>query len=181
MTRAFVALPLPDETREMLARVQEGLSIGRLVPPENMHLTLAFLDDQPGPVLSALHEALSEIEAEAPELRISGLDVFGGNRPRLVFAAVEKTKALSALREAVRSATRKSGIELARERFRPHVTLARLPHRLPPDAFRRLGLFLADSGALRLDPVWPASLGLFASHLTPDGPVYEDLALYPLR
>ena len=45
--RAFLALDLPQETRDALIRVQADLPVGRPVPCENLHLTLAFLDEQP--------------------------------------------------------------------------------------------------------------------------------------
>lgn len=177
--RAFVALALPEEVRDALEEVQAGLRYGRHVPSENMHVTLAFLDDQPETRLEALHEALSEIAMPAPELRITGLDAFGGRRPRLIFAALDKTKPLVDLRAAVHTCVRRAGIDLPRERFRPHITLARLPHQQPDGLASGVAAFLNTASGFSAPPFFPCHLGLYASQLTPEGPLYSDLASYP--
>lgn len=178
--RTFVALALPEEVRDALEGVQAGLRHGRLVPGENMHVTLAFLDDQPEDRLEALHERLAGTDLPAPELRITGLETFGGTRPRLIVATVEKARALTKLREEVRGAAWLSDIDLPRERFRPHVTLARLPRHLPAAAAPEIATVLEAQGAFRLPPFTPPHLGLYASRLTPDGSIYSELATYPL-
>jgi 2'-5' RNA ligase len=60
--RLFCALRLPEETIEPLVAWQaRELRGGRIVPPENLHLTLAFLGSRPAddlePVVGALREA----------------------------------------------------------------------------------------------------------------------------
>ena len=130
--RAFVGLPLPDKIISALERVQAELSIGRAVAPENLHLTLAFLDEQPEMVLAALHDELALIAGPQPRIRIAGLDALGGAKARLVFAAVAPDPALVSLRKRVRIAARAVGVNLPRERFRPHVTLARFRQRQVP-------------------------------------------------
>ena len=46
--RLFCALQLPDDVVDVLARWQAAhLSAGRLVPPEHLHATLAFLGGRP--------------------------------------------------------------------------------------------------------------------------------------
>lgn len=178
--RVFVALPLPESLIAALETVQQGLGTGRSVPGDNMHVTLAFLGDQPQAVLEALHEELGNITAPAPELAVRGVDVFGGRHPRLVYAGLRKTGDLEALHAAVQRAVRAAGVELPRERFRPHVTLARFPRHLSGDAARRLGRFLEEEGALRLPAVTADRFALYASYLHEAGAVHEILAEYPL-
>ncbi|WP_264212708.1 RNA 2',3'-cyclic phosphodiesterase [Leisingera thetidis] len=178
--RAFVGLPLPDAALDALERVQEGLAAGRQVPPENLHLTLAFLDDQPEPVLETLHQELAGIRAPALELHFTGLETFGGKLPRLLAAAVRKTPELSHLRHRVRSACRSAGIELARERFRPHVTLARFPRHLEAGQVEKIARFLAAAAGFRLDAEADC-FALYQSTLAPEGARYDLLAGYPLE
>lgn len=125
MVRAFVAITLPDEALDALITAQAYLPAGRMVPRENMHLTLVFLDDQPMELLEALHEELERLKPPEFTLSLSGYGGFGNDLPKLVFADVVANPALSALQKSVVSATRRAGIALRKRRFIPHVTLAR--------------------------------------------------------
>ena len=178
--RLFVGLSLPDVVRAALSRLQSDLRVGRLVAPENLHLTLAFLDDQDLPTAEAVNELLEGLKAPAFDLRIAGLDLFDPARPRIVFAAAERSEALVSLRKKVRAAVRDAGVILPRERFRPHVTLARLGRDLPQFELDKLGAFLESHGDFALDPFQIDRFGLFRSILGPDGPEYDLLAEYML-
>lgn len=178
--RLFVAIGLPGVVRAALSRLQSDLRVGRLVEPDNLHLTLAFLDEQDLATAEAVHEVLSEITAPAFDLRISGLDVFDRAKPRLVFAATDRPQALVSLRKKVCVAVREAGVNLPRERFRPHVTLARLNRALPQFELDKLGGFLESHGDFSLDPFHIDRFGLYRSILGPDGPEYDLLADYML-
>lgn len=180
MIRAFIGLPLPQDVVQALQSVQGSLTVGRCVAAENLHLTLAFLDEQPEAALAALHEELTAIRLPVPRLRISGLDVFGGDKARLVYAAVAADPDLAGLRTRVRGAVRTAGIHLPRERFRPHVTLARLRQRKAPGEIERLHGFLARAGAFSLPEFTVREFVLYQSTLTPEGAIYDALASYPL-
>jgi 2'-5' RNA ligase len=58
MTRAFVALPIPDAVQGNLRMAQFLLPLPSPVPPKDFHLTLTFLGSVADPVLVAVHEAL---------------------------------------------------------------------------------------------------------------------------
>lgn len=152
--------------------------MGRAVDEENLHLTLAFLDEVEGPLLAEVAQALAQEVRAAPfEVRLSGLDCFGGKDPRVVVAHVASSPALTDLHDQVRRALRGAGLELPRRRFRPHVTLLRL-RRLGPGEQVALARFLSEQ---RAEATFEADhFALFSSVLMPDGPVYAELAEYPL-
>ncbi|MEJ2019378.1 MAG: 2'-5' RNA ligase family protein, partial [Maritimibacter sp.] len=79
--RAFLALDIPDDLLVPLTRLQAGLTVGRVVPEENLHLTLAFLGEISEVQAQDLAEALSLFHHPAIDLTLSGLDLFGGKRP----------------------------------------------------------------------------------------------------
>ena len=181
MIRAFVGLALPEDIARALVAAQAGLPVGRPVETENLHLTLAFLGEQPRPVLEDLHHALEDIDAAPVSLEIAGLGIFGGERPRSLHAAVVQDPALSRLRSRVQAAAREAGIALPRERFVPHVTLARFARPPTGEDLAALQGFVGRRLGLRAGPAQIGEFVLFRSTLHPAGAVYDPLATYPLE
>ena len=179
--RAFIAIAPPEEVTAALARLQAMLPAGRPVAEENLHLTLAFLGEQDETALEALHYELETIRVQPFALRFSGLGVFGGDRPRLLFADVAPDPALADLHCRVTGALHRAGIVVQRTRFHPHVTLARFGTRAAPEAAARLHRFLAEHGDTPLPSFFVAEFGLYESALHPSGVRYDQLARYALR
>lgn len=178
--RAFVAIDLPEAIGDVLARLQDDLQVGRRMAPETLHLTLAFLGEQPGPVVEAAHEALADLRAAPFALELRGVDVFGGVQPKVLWAGVPLTDALADLRGRIRRAVGTAGIQLPRERFRPHVTLARFTRNLPAVEAGRLAAFLARNAGFATDPFTVDRFLLYRSVLDREGAVHDVLAEYPL-
>ncbi|MEM9498318.1 MAG: RNA 2',3'-cyclic phosphodiesterase [Pseudomonadota bacterium] len=176
--RAFVAIPLPAEMRQTVMTLQEDLGQGRPVIHDNLHVTLAFLDEQTDEMLENLHDALSEIVAGDVPLLLNGVEARGGRAPSLVWAALDAAPELANLRARVRSAAHRTGMTLPRARFRPHVTLARFRRGDVDTA--RLAAWLGRHGAFRCGPMHADGFALYRSTLGPDGPVYDVLADYPV-
>ena len=178
--RAFVGLSVPEAWVTPLARAQSRLPGGRPVPLDDLHLTLAFLDDQPEDRIEALHDTLSARPAKAAPLQAIAFTTFGtGRKASLAVLDVAATPALTAVRDAVRRAARSAGIDLPRDRFRPHVTLVRYSASAPADP-ARVQKALIGMGIADLPPATATVTTLWASTLTPAGPVYDALAHYPL-
>lgn len=178
--RAFVAVAPPEAWIGPLVRAQGLVPGGRKVAPDDLHVTLAFLDEQPEERLEALHELLEARALPGATLRPMGYAAFGSPRLRAVVLDLAPDPGLAALRESVRGCCRAAGIKLGRERFRPHVTLVRFSGSAPADAARLPGA-LARIGAPDLEPAAVGAATLWRSRLTPDGPFYDALASYPLR
>lgn len=176
--RAFVAITLPEDVLDALEQAQMQFSSGRRVSRENLHLTLAFLDDQPAEALEALHEELELLRSEEFSVALTSLGCFGGNRPRLVFAEVAPNPVLDALYRQVMRAVRRAGLTVKRQRFHPHVTLLRLNRQ--DDETGRLGKTLTSLAGLRFPEFPVRSTALFRSDLYPSGPIYHELARYEL-
>ena len=168
--RSFIALPVSDPLSDALTGLQYAVQTGRAVPPDNLHLTLAFLEDQPVEMLEALDQELLCIRAAPFEVAFTGMGAFG----RAVHVTADPTPALRALHDQVVSACRRAGLVLPRRRFRPHVTIIRLNH---SDRVLSTPAVLA---AHQL-PVMPvSSFALYQSTLLPGGARHDVLATYPL-
>jgi 2'-5' RNA ligase len=178
MIRAFAAIPMPEDVTDALEAVQDDLRIGNSVLPEHMHLTLVFLGELRGPDLDEVHHAFESVRAPAFDLRLHGLGLFGQSAPRSIHAAVEENAALRRLQAKLEQAARNSGVELPSRRFVPHVTIARLKGRR--DEAAEAADFVARRSLVEPPPVHVRAFHLFRSILGRTGPVYDDLAQYPL-
>jgi len=178
--RLFVALDLPEPMRGDLLDMQDDLGVGREVPEENLHLTLAFLGSCSEQEAEVLHEMLSEIRLPKVRLTVQGAALFGGSRHSFLAALVERVPELVSLQEKTCQAARMAGIALPRRRFKPHVTLVRFSRRLSEIAQSRIGAWLGAYGNARFAQAEAVRFSLYRSHLHEDGPVYEQLAEYPL-
>ena len=178
--RAFIGLSLPEDVCDVLEDMQAGLHFGRLVPREDFHLTLAFLDDQPEETLAEIHEDLDAGTWPALSLSVTGLGLFGGEKPRALFAEVASDPTLTQMRDRIRRLVRRHGVTLSHERFRPHVTLARFNPRKAQFRMGEVHAHLSDIGAVQIDAVQPEALVLYHSLLGAEGATYEPLAEYPL-
>jgi len=137
--RMFVAVVPPPSALEDLEEflsVRREAAAFRWTVPEQWHVTLAFLADVPDRSYDDLLERLAR--AAGKRRRMSATIAGGGafpnvGRARVVWAGVEVDAAgidgaeeLRRLATGCRAAASKAGIEVAGERFKPHVTLARL-------------------------------------------------------
>lgn len=171
---------MPEPVQDALERLQDHLSAHRLVASETLHLTLAFLGRQPESVVADVNEALREIQAEPITLTLRGVDLVNVGRRGIVWMCAAPDPALTVLRNRIRRSVTDVGICLDRERFRPHVTLARIGSQ--SDSHERSGLaeFLAHHSTFRLEPFTVNSFRLYRSTLHETGAVYDVLTEFPL-
>lgn len=179
MIRAFAAIPMPEPVAAALEAVQQDLRIGRLVPEEDMHLTLVFLGELPEPDLDEVHDAFGSVLAPAFYLHLHGLGFFGRSAPRSIHANVDDSPPLRHLQAKLEQAARRAGVEVERRRFVPHVTIARMKGRREDAA--EVADFVARRSLVRPPPFRVGDFCLVRSTLRRDGPVHDELARYPLR
>ena len=177
MIRAFLAFDLPDTIRSALAVQQFLLPLPRREPLPNLHLTLTFLGEVPEDVLETLHHDLLRLHAPAPEIRLYGFGLFGGDRARLAYAAVQPDPALMALQSRLDSLARHAGCPVEARRYTPHITLGRFP---PPKGAEAMRLERALAETPLQAAFRPTEITLFRSQRSHAGSVYEVLAVYPL-
>jgi RNA 2',3'-cyclic 3'-phosphodiesterase len=169
----FVAAVPPPEALEDLEEflsVRREAAAFRWTVPEQWHLTLAFLADVPDRAYDDLVARLTRAARKRHPMRAT---VAGGGafpnvaRARVLWAGVEldtvgldEGEELRRLATGCRAAASKAGIEVAGERFKPHLTLARMGSR-PVEATSWVRLLDAYRGpAYDLDEIT-----LIASHL----------------
>ncbi|SDI80108.1 RNA 2',3'-cyclic phosphodiesterase [Aliiruegeria lutimaris] len=178
--RCFLAISLPDPVLDRLEMLAARLPVGRVPPRENLHLTLVFLGDVAEMQARDLHLALSEITHPAVEISFAGLDLFGGAKPEILHAAVRPEPGIVHLHDKVQQAARRSGLELKRTRFRPHVTLARFNRAPSGEAADRLADFLQANALADIPGFLAESFSLYRSELGHGPARHSELACYEL-
>ena len=135
MPRLFTGLAVPHAVADALKAYQGGLPGARWIEPGDFHVTLRFLGDIEATVADEVVEALSEMQARpALSVTLDGLGIFGGDRPRALYASVVADPALKDLQAEQERLVRRAGVEPERRKFTPHVTLARLRRDATPEA-----------------------------------------------
>jgi 2'-5' RNA ligase len=178
--RLFLGIPLPPSARDDLAEqlrrsFPPGLP-GRVVPPENWHLTLRFLG-------ATLPEAAERIRGElgaaalgAPfDARLRELGAFPRPaRATVVWLGVrEGADEVRRLAEVVGDALGRAGVPPEERSFSAHLTLARLPR--PSDVRPLLDAGRDVETRMRIEEVV-----LFRSQLGNGPPRYEPIQRLPL-
>ena len=181
--RLFVALELPGEVREGLERWQRTLTDPalRVVPAENLHITLVFLGWQAEKDFERIAEAALGRGAEAPpapqvQLLPEPVGRPRGKRPRL-YAIEARAPEVEELQAQVEGRLVEARFHQAEKRpFWTHLTVARVrPER---KGGRKPAAVERPPGPLRGTPVRfrPTRLVVFRSHLHPSGARYEPMA-----
>jgi 2'-5' RNA ligase len=168
--RLFCALRLPAETVEALSewqRCELGGSAddgARLVSPENLHLTLAFLGGRPAGDAPGIVAALAEAARASrdPRLRVAG---YRETRSVGMLTLDDEGGRVTAVAVRLHELLEKQGVYERESRpWLPHVTVLRFRER------PRLAPALPELGELV-----PSDAAVYISRLRPGGARYEVL------
>jgi len=163
--RLFCALPLPRDALDALVSWQRrglGGAAARLVPPENLHVTLAFLGHRPAEEVAGVVGALRDAAAGvAPPLLRAGR--YRETRSVGMLVLEDEGGRATVLAERLAERLERLGVyERERRPWLPHVTVLRFRSapRLAPEP--------PDLGE-----VSPSEVALYHSVLRPTGAQYE--------
>ncbi|KQZ42654.1 RNA 2',3'-cyclic phosphodiesterase [Duganella sp. Root1480D1] len=150
--KLFFALWPDAEVRQALLRLQQPVR-GRLIPPEKLHLTMAFLGQQPAEALPVLLDILHATHVPPLQLTVDCYGYF--KRPRIAWTGMREVPAgLLAVQGELMARLEAAGFSAATHgEFKPHVTLAREAKETPaefsgrPVVWNVEGLALVESVA----------------------------------
>ncbi len=170
--RLFCALELPEETVDALVSWQQReLRVGRarLVPPSNLHVTLAFLGPRPADELPQITAALRAAAGEAGAIRLQAR-AYRETRSVGMLTFDDEAQRAVALAARLHGLLEEAGVYRREARpWLPHVTVLRFRER------PRLGPALPDLGE-----VSPSDAAVYISRLRSTGAQYEILEEVPL-
>lgn len=177
MPRLFTAIEVPKEIGMMLSSLRGGIHGARWISPENYHLTLRFVGDVDERTANEVAGMLDFVERPSFNLTLTGLDQFGGKKPRAIFASVHPSPALIELQAEHERMMQRIGLTPEGRRFTPHVTLARLRDA----SVIEVADYLATRGGFRMMSFQVSRFVLLSSRASQGGGPYIVEADYPLR
>ncbi len=178
--RTFIAIELPDNVKGHLIGIEQqiGNNMAKIkwVIKENLHLTLRFLGEVGEETIEQIEERLSTITLEPFDLSLSNLGVFPNpNYIKVLWVGVDPADKVVQLYNKIEEAL--APFKLKKDhKYHPHITLGRV-------AFVKDKTALKESLNIKVEKLKFGVDGfkLKKSTLTPKGPVYEDIMVYPLQ
>lgn len=171
--RLFFALWPSDDQRQALAAATADAIVpieGRVVPPGNLHVTLAFLGPVPGETFVQLVEIGGRGGDAAVELGFNRLEYWP--KPRVVVAIPGRVPPAAArIVDRLWAELLPLGFERENRPWQPHLTLVRRVRGTPPADF---GPQLPAKAAAAAATGW--GLALVESSTHPEGVRYRPLA-----
>jgi 2'-5' RNA ligase len=197
--RAFIAIEMPPPALRRVAAIQRHLAhhlrsqqldrCVRWTPTANLHLTLRFLGEIDQSQCDTLLTMLPPLAAQHPALALysEGLGCFpNAVRPSVIWCGVQgDLRTLTQLQAGVEKTVCSVGIAPDAKRFKPHLTIGRMQRSATINQLRAVGAIVMQSAAIRNpaptdDLAEIGELIFFQSELTPSGPIYTRLGVFPL-
>jgi len=167
-----------DDVRQRLVVVQPG---ARMVPKENLHLTMAFLGELAQECIQSLVGALDEalIGAKVFRLKLCGLGAFPSvSNPRVVWCGVEENVSLQTLHQSITAGLESVRVKTDEKAFHPHVTIARLR---TGEGTERLRQLLHTDKTTPFEEWRCGGVQLMSSTPMPQGPQYQVLHRFAFK
>ena len=129
--RLFIALNLTLEVKDVISYTIQNLKkwsvSGNYTPPENLHLTLAFLGEVSyegmGDIIKSMHQTAEY--RESMDITLHGFGKFVNRGGYLYWLGVKENQALQKMQKDLVSALKKDGFQVDDKPFKPHITLGR--------------------------------------------------------
>ena len=103
---------------------------GNYTQPENLHLTLAFIGETEK--VEEIKAAVDAVKFEPFVIRTGKMGCFNG-RSRVIWLGIEGEDKVKAIAQQLRRNLDQRGIDYAKGKFSPHITLVRQPSEMPLD------------------------------------------------
>lgn len=174
LCRCFIAVPLPEQMKTRLGRLQGRLGTCldqvRWVRPDNLHITLRFLGDQPEDSLEKLGNSMLSVGRLNGAFNVCchGIGAYPSpRRSRVIWVGLQPDPRWVMLHQTLTRQIEPCGIPPEQRPFSPHLTLGRV-RRDPQDLRLALEPFAdIDCGSLTIDRIT-----LYESRLRPGGALH---------
>ena len=137
---------------------------------------LRFIGDVDDEIAQEIAWLLGKVRRKDFELRLDGLQSFGGRKPRAIVAAVAPSQSVMELQAEHERLMQRVGLDPEGRKYTPHVTLARLRD----SSSFEVAEYLSARAAFRSPPFTVSRFVLFSARASVGGGPYVVEAAYPL-
>ncbi len=167
--RFFIALEIPKENRLQFQAIQAKLHTlitqVRITDLDKIHLTLAFLGEQPDGLKDKLVEIIRNAVANIPAFEVTPAYIDGFpnlHHPQVLWIGVKgDIDKILLIRERIKDSLATLRLTADERRFIPHITIAKLNNHLKVD--QKLEVEMEKLMAMPFNPIKISSIKLFES------------------
>lgn len=167
--RFFIALEIPEENKLQFQAIQSSLHTlipqVRLTALDKIHLTLAFIGEQPDELKNKLVEVMSTAAAGVPPFEVTPAYVDGFpniHHPEVLWVGVKgDIDKILMIRERIKDGLEALRLPVDERRFIPHISIAKFNNNFSVD--RSLEVSLEKIMAMPFEPIQITSIKLFES------------------
>ena len=182
--RTFIAVSLSASILSGIEKLMRTLKTDwgdvRWVEPNNLHVTLKFLGDIPLNELPQLIQVVTQSVSriDSFDLTFQGIGAFpSGESPKTIWIGCrEGSEGMIQLAESIDEGLFSIGYPKETRRFSPHLTIGRVKKPV-----RGLALIFDEQCDRLFGSCSVSEVQIFSSELTRRGPIYDELAVIPLR
>ena len=181
--RAFLAIDIDEHLFDKIREIQDSLiqikDDLRLIPLENIHITLEFLGNIPPSMVDEISRIMQAISLEPFNLEFKGVGIFNPKFIRVVWIGTgDGSKNAISLAEDLKKRLKTLGVRITKKRFTPHATIARVKSKRNT---RELARSIQELSEIKIGTMIVTSFKLKKSELRPRGPIYTDLKIRQLE
>lgn len=167
--RFFIALEIPEENKQQFQSIQRNLHTlipqARLTDISKVHLTLAFLGEQPDSLKENLFDIIKNAAQNVPSFEVTPAYIDGFptiHKPQVLWVGVKgDIDKVLLIRERIKDELKNLNLSVDERRFIPHITIAKLNNRFKVN--QKMEVELEKIMAMPFNPVRISSIKLFES------------------
>ncbi len=185
--RVFIGIKLSNtETINEITLFQKNfneIKAVKQVKSVNLHLTMKFLGDVTMKQINEIKGSLANLKINPFTALLKGATAFPKvNYPRtLILSITEGAEELISVQKEIDSLLYQVGFAKEKRKFHPHLTIGRVKHRKGTGKahIEAIVRIINDYQDHLFGNFEVHEIALIVSTLTPEGPIYQDIEVYP--
>lgn len=160
--RLFFSIDPPEQVQQQIHQLCPRLKGVRLMPADQLHITLQFLDEQPSGIIEDIAAAIAPLTLPDLTIHADGINHF---RSGVIWLRVLPDPKLTQLYKSLTYALQQQQIHFQQRNFIPHLTLARCGKPVHSGALEEFSRAFSQQAF----EFKPSPLRLKSSQLSPSG------------